>query len=155
MLFGQRSNCHDASGDCYALRVEAPAGRPALHWDATFAETLSSGASQDWTVHVGASFADVAPTYLMYVFVETLLHNGVTEGCSAGAYCPTGNVTRAQMAMFIARAMAGRRRRRAGRRHGPGPRRLRLRRRRHLAVRRRGGRPRSTAATSTTSRPTA
>jgi hypothetical protein len=34
-------------------------------------------------------------------FVETLLHKGVTGGCSATDYCPTNAVTREQMAVFV------------------------------------------------------
>jgi len=60
-----------------------------------------------WTVHIGGSFSDVASSYSLYRQVETLLHSGVTQGCTTSTYCPGNGVTRAQMAVFIARALAG------------------------------------------------
>ena len=61
--------------------------RPALHWDATFDEALASGeeaaAARTWTLHVGASFADVPATEPFYPFIENLFHNGVTAAAAA------------------------------------------------------------------------
>jgi hypothetical protein len=42
---------------------------------------------------------------MFYRFVETLLHNGVTGGCTATTYCPDALTSRAQMAVFV---LAGR-----------------------------------------------
>jgi trimeric autotransporter adhesin len=103
---GVAQDCLSATGDCYGLTVTATT-RPALHWDSTFVEGISSATSKTWTVHLGGSFSDVTTAYSLYRFVEALLHSGVTQGCTASTYCPTNPVTRAQMAMFIARAMAG------------------------------------------------
>lgn len=38
--------------------------------------------------------------------IEAIAAAGVTQGCATGLYCPADNVTRAQMASFIARAFA-------------------------------------------------
>jgi trimeric autotransporter adhesin len=103
---GVAQDCMAATGNCYSLIVTA-ATRPATHWDASFIETLSNGASKTWSVHLGGSFSDVTTAYSLYRYVEALLHSGVTQGCTANAYCPANQVSRAQMAMFIARAMAG------------------------------------------------
>jgi hypothetical protein len=99
------------SSDCYALRVSNPPTRPALHWDGTVDETLTPeqehGQGHRWRLHVGASFADVPLANPFYRFVETLLHHGVTGGCSADSYCPSNATTREQMAAFVLAAKEG------------------------------------------------
>ncbi|HET8644473.1 MAG TPA: S-layer homology domain-containing protein, partial [Vicinamibacteria bacterium] len=89
-----------SAGDCYALSASA-SPRPATHWDAQFTETLSTGHRWPWTVHLGASFTDVAPASSYYRFIETLLHHRVTTGCTATDYCPGSATTREQMAVFV------------------------------------------------------
>jgi len=42
-----------------------------------------------------------------YRKIETLLHRGITTGCNGAAYCPGDTVTRAQMAIFVAKGIAG------------------------------------------------
>jgi len=54
-----------------------------------------------WTLHVGDSFGDVPRSSGFYRFVETLLHHGVTAGCTATTYCPVGSTMREQMAVFL------------------------------------------------------
>jgi hypothetical protein len=104
---GATNNCV-VTGNCYELTVSNPPTRPATHWDATFTETLSDGdAPKAWMMHIGQSFADVPKTHTFYPFVERILHNGVTTGCTGTTYCPDDNVFRLQMAVFIARAQAG------------------------------------------------
>ena len=103
---GATSNCHDI-GDCYLVGVSNPATRPALHWDATLTENLSSGGSKQWTVHIGNSFTDVPPSAFAYSFIETLFHTGITAGCGNNMYCPGTSITRWQMAVFLAKALAG------------------------------------------------
>jgi pectate lyase len=98
---GAAAACAGATGDCYSLLVSVPTSRPTTHWDAMARETLSNGQIKDWTVHVGESFDDVLTTHGFYPFVETLLHNAVTGGCSATSYCPTSGTTRGQMAVFV------------------------------------------------------
>jgi hypothetical protein len=96
--------------DCFQVSVSSPATRPATHWDLTVRETIgpaSLGQTKLWTLHVGASFPDVPPSHLFYRFVETLLHVGVTAGCTSTTYCPDGVTTREQMAVFLLRAREG------------------------------------------------
>jgi hypothetical protein len=56
------------------------------------------------------TFSDVPPTLSYYGFVERLADadswNGdpPTQGCAPGLFCPNDNATRAQMAVFLARA---------------------------------------------------
>ena len=54
-------------------------------------------------------FADVPPGTLQADFIEQLFHDGITAGCSASPmlYCPSANVTRDQMAVFLLRAEHG------------------------------------------------
>jgi hypothetical protein len=96
-----------AVADCFALTVVPNGLRPVTHWDATFVETPSSGdPAKTWKVHVGGSFADVPKTQPFYAKIETLLHSGITVGCAANAYCPGQTVSRAEMAIFLARGIA-------------------------------------------------
>jgi hypothetical protein len=104
---GVTTNCFDAAPahDCYQMTITGP--RPSTHWDATFDETLSDGSAKTWTLHLGASFADVATSHPFYAYVEDVLHSGITAGCGDGVYCPDASVTRAQMAVFLLKAEHG------------------------------------------------
>jgi hypothetical protein len=106
---GSTRSCLDTT-NCYTARVELTTVRPAFHWDATLRETIAPaalGAAKNWPVHVGDSFSDVPRTNGFYRFVETLLHHGVTGGCTAAAYCPSSSTTREQMAVFVLVAKEG------------------------------------------------
>jgi choice-of-anchor B domain-containing protein len=86
--------------DCYSFSITAGA-RPATHWDSTFQETVNpSGTAKTWTLHVGNSFGDVPASSPFFRFVETMLHRGVTGGCTTSAFCPTSSTSRDQMAVF-------------------------------------------------------
>ena len=93
------------ASDCYQLAVSGP--RQVQHWDAFLTETLSSGDSRARVLHLGDSFADVPRTSPFYRFVETMLHQSVTGGCSGSAYCPLAGTTREQMAVFVLVAQEG------------------------------------------------
>jgi hypothetical protein len=99
------ANCADTTGDCFAVTVSGP--RPADHWDATLDETLSTGDTRTWLLHVGESFGDVPTTHPFYSQIERLLHSGISEGCGAGSYCPGDTVRRDQMAVFLLKAKHG------------------------------------------------
>src|SRR6185369_9792090 len=81
--------------------------RPTVHWDATVFETLTNASIKSWVIHLGDSFSDVPRSSPFYRFVETLLHNKVTGGCSATGYCPGDVTTREQMAVFVLAAKEG------------------------------------------------
>jgi hypothetical protein len=90
---------------CYQLSVGGT--RPATHWDATVTENVSAEGSKVWTLHVGDSFTDVPRAQPFYVKIETVFHHGIAAGCGPASYCPSDPVSRAQMAIFLARGIAG------------------------------------------------
>jgi hypothetical protein len=51
-------------------------------------------------------FTDVAPDEVFCRHVHFLADQNVTLGCAAGKYCPSANVNRGDMAIFIAKAIA-------------------------------------------------
>ena len=51
------------------------------------------------------TFGDVPPSDAAYPFVEALAASGITAGCAGGNYCPDANLTRRQMAVFLAKAL--------------------------------------------------
>jgi hypothetical protein len=62
-----------------------------------------------YTVVAPSTFADVPLTHWAHAFIERLYNAGVTSGCAAVPlnYCPDNTVTRAQMAVFLVRALHG------------------------------------------------
>ncbi len=52
-------------------------------------------------------FSDVTPTTFGFQWIQKLYELGITTGCGPGIFCPTSNVTRDQMAVFIIRARYG------------------------------------------------
>jgi hypothetical protein len=92
----------------YQVGVTGP--RPSLHWDASALETLTpdtQGQQKRWALHIGGSFSDVSTSSPFYRFIETLLHNSITGGCTATEYCPGNSTTREQMAVFVLVAKEG------------------------------------------------
>ncbi|MGH9382507.1 MAG: choice-of-anchor D domain-containing protein [Thermoanaerobaculia bacterium] len=102
---GATASCQD--GGCYQMGLNDPSPRPARHWDASFDEELSDATTATWTLHIGDSFTDVPRAGLFYSWIETLLHHGVTGGCTATEYCPAGPNTRSQMPVFLLKAFEG------------------------------------------------
>ncbi len=97
---GAQGTC-STTANCYTVNATS-ATRPLTHWDTTILETVTpSATTKTWTLHVGASFTDVATTNGFYRFVETILHKNVTGGCAATTYCPAASTTREQMAVFV------------------------------------------------------
>jgi ELWxxDGT repeat protein len=56
---------------------------------------------------VGSTFADVTRAHWAWTQVEALVEAGITLGCATERYCPAGTVTRAEMAVFLGRAIHG------------------------------------------------
>ena len=97
--------------DCYSVQI-ASGARPVAHWDSTLDEIVvaTPGGPQPaktWTLHVGDSFADVPATDPYYPSIETIYHFGVTAGCATGAFCPSNDSLRQEMAPFLLKARFG------------------------------------------------
>ncbi|MGE5463236.1 MAG: putative glycoside hydrolase [Syntrophothermus sp.] len=58
---------------------------------------------------VGSStgFNDVPASYWAAAWIKQLAAEGITSGCGGGSYCPDATVTRAEMSVFLLRAMNG------------------------------------------------
>ena len=52
-----------------------------------------------------ATFVDVPKGYWAFRHIEALAASGITAGCGGGAFCPEDPLTRAQMAVFLAKAL--------------------------------------------------
>ncbi len=52
-----------------------------------------------------ATFSDVPLSHPASQVIEALAASGVSQGCGGGKFCPDDPVTRAQVAMFLARAL--------------------------------------------------
>jgi len=52
-------------------------------------------------------FTDVPDTHGLFKYIQKMYDEGITTGYADGTYRPTQNVSRAQMATFIARAFLG------------------------------------------------
>ncbi len=96
----------DGSGNTYFfIRVETYRDAAASISDIRF-----FGAAVQWTRTIApaptsASFNDVPTNYWAFREIEALADSGITSGCDASNFCPDDNVTRAQMAAFLARAL--------------------------------------------------
>ena len=55
----------------------------------------------------GTLFSDVPPSHWAVDWIERLAAIGITTGCGAGLYCPERAVSRAEMAIFLLRALYG------------------------------------------------
>jgi hypothetical protein len=58
-------------------------------------------------VGTSTGFNDVPTTYWAAAWIKQLAAEGITSGCGNGNYCPTTQVTRAQMAIFLLRSKHG------------------------------------------------
>jgi hypothetical protein len=52
-----------------------------------------------------ATFGDVPTNFVYFRAIEALAASGITGGCGNGNFCPNQNVTRGEMAAFLARAL--------------------------------------------------
>jgi hypothetical protein len=75
--------------------------------DACDPDDDGDGVSDEQDDYPLGRFADAPPGYWAFSFIEALARAGITAGCGGENYCPTGPVTRAQMAVFLERGMKG------------------------------------------------
>ncbi len=64
-------------------------------------EDVTSTVTYNWITN--NLFVDVPLDHWAHSFVETLVANGISRGCGSVTFCPGGDVTRAQMAVFLIR----------------------------------------------------
>ena len=55
----------------------------------------------------GTVFTDVPADSFAAAWIEQLAAEGITGGCGGGKFCPNASITRAQMAVFLVKAMYG------------------------------------------------
>jgi photosystem II stability/assembly factor-like uncharacterized protein len=104
---GASASC-TATNDCFTVRVTHGVERTPGDWDAFLMEAIDTGEpAKKWRLHVGETFVDVPRSNPFYTKIETVLHQGLTFGCSLEGYCPAGKLQRDQMAIFLARGIAG------------------------------------------------
>ena len=81
--------------------------------DATNFNSLAGASAGNFTIQPAGSgvdyptFLDVPTDYWAWQYIEAIYAAGITSGCGNGNYCPTNNVTRAQMAIFLLRGIHG------------------------------------------------
>jgi len=85
----------------YELRVSLPAADSALR----FGGAVVWYQLQISPASLLPTFSDVPHGYWAYVQIEALAASGITAGCGGGNYCPESTVTRAEMAVFLAKAL--------------------------------------------------
>ena len=71
---------------------------------------LFNGAYIGYKLQIGpapatATFGDVPTAHLYFRAIEALAASGITAGCGSGNFCPNQNLTRGEMAAFLARAL--------------------------------------------------
>jgi pimeloyl-ACP methyl ester carboxylesterase len=70
---------------------------------AVFLLKAKYGSSYRPPAATGNQFSDIPSSFWASSWIEQLASEGITGGCGGGKYCPNNTVTRAQMAVFIAR----------------------------------------------------
>ncbi len=88
-----------------AIAIAGPAFAQSLAPDPATPETPNNPFSPPPCT--GAVFTDVTCSTTFDSWIEQFAADAITGGCGGGAYCPTANVTRAQMAVFVEKAMRG------------------------------------------------
>jgi hypothetical protein len=76
----------------------------------TYPNTAIASIRANWRRQVSpapavATFNDVPTGHPQFQFIEALAASGITAGCGSGNYCPNANLTRGQMAVFLAKAL--------------------------------------------------
>ena len=95
--------------DPTVLHASTPALRPGTLNDVSVANPGSTPTSAGSTIPKAffADFRDVPQDYPFHGAVEKIFRAGITVGCGSGDYCPHEVVSGAQIAIFLARALAG------------------------------------------------
>jgi hypothetical protein len=109
----------NGSGSVYTVTVSTGSNNGSIRLNLINNGTIKDAASnslaagftgETYTItNKTAVFDDVSSDYWAYSFIESLYYAGITSGCGTNPliYCPESDVTRAQMAVFILKALHG------------------------------------------------
>lgn len=87
--------------------IYCPEGAVTRAQMAVFVERSLHGSTFTPPAATGSMFTDVPANYWSASWIEELAREGITGGCGNGKYCPETPVSRAQMAVFLLRALHG------------------------------------------------
>ncbi|MCG6964101.1 MAG: S-layer homology domain-containing protein [Acidobacteria bacterium] len=93
----------DGTNDWVAYRVSITL--PATGTAMRFAGVVVSWNRTISAAPASATFVDVPVGAFGFRHIEALVASGITGGCDATHFCPNSSVTRAQMAVFLAKAL--------------------------------------------------
>jgi hypothetical protein len=73
--------------------------------DLSFRGVIVRGNRQVSPAPALATFNDVPTGHWAFQFIEALADSGITAGCGGGSFCPDNTLTRAEMAVFLSKAL--------------------------------------------------
>jgi hypothetical protein len=91
----------DKLNKTYSVRIFLPAAST----DLMFRQVNAYYRLQVSPAPGAASFGDVPSAHPFFRFIEALAASGITSGCGGGNFCPERNITRGEVAVFLARAL--------------------------------------------------
>ena len=91
----------DNNANLYFIRVQLGAGDNSM----AFRSVLINYQLQVSPAPAVATFSDVPTSYWAFQYIEALKASGITQGVTPTTFEPESNVTRAQMAVFLAKAL--------------------------------------------------
>ena len=105
-LYALYSNSHGFAGSAWPMFLHdvMHTGRAGIASGESNSNNSQDSSSSNNTNN-SSGFSDISPSSWYYNYVEDIAKAGITTGYPNGTYQPKDNVTRAQMAAFIARAM--------------------------------------------------
>ena len=78
---------------------------PPNNWDVRFRGVIVRWKRQVSPAPATATFNDVPTGHWAFQFIEALADSGITAGCGGGIFCPDNTLTRAEMAVFLSKAL--------------------------------------------------
>ncbi|HTY40971.1 MAG TPA: PQQ-dependent sugar dehydrogenase [Thermoanaerobaculia bacterium] len=93
-----------SSNQLRATIAAADIATPGMASVTVFTPAPGGGTSSALTMDINATFLDVPTDYFAYAYIEAIFDAGVTAGCDVRLFCPEGQTTRAQMAVFLLKA---------------------------------------------------
>ncbi len=98
-------------GDYFGGTIDPVQGGLWTYGEYAKPRNTASGRWGTWAAYfpmtTSPQFTDVFNSSPFYDFINVLRLWSITTGCKTGQYCPTDNVTRGQMAVFVIRALLG------------------------------------------------